>query len=208
MKRRTWLAGSAAMITPGISAPGQTQLRLKISLDPQNPGASRGVCPDLIEGDFPVGFGKHGLKAKGEAFEGGYSLLGDFVVNAILSVDRFEMKESLIRESGKSKKWLKEHLFANMSSIDFDLDGRAGEYGIGFLGLEPLDQSVRQPFHFGEYKGVFRWYSYAVHGTQNESRIGQKITGGCVNVSEAPLRKLIAGMQLGDGVRVDAVLPA
>jgi hypothetical protein len=108
------------------------------------------------------------------------------------------MTESLIEQSGKSRDWLTENLFSNMSSIDFDGDGEGGEYGDAFFSLEPVDSKAVQPFHFGEYKNTFRWYSYAIHGTQDEERIGKCITGGCVNVSKASVAKLLGVLKSGD----------
>ncbi|MGB0279088.1 MAG: L,D-transpeptidase family protein, partial [Prochlorococcaceae cyanobacterium] len=58
--------------------------------------------------------------------------------------------------------------------------------------------------HFGEYKGVFRWYSYAIHGTQDEERIGKRITGGCINVDDATMATLLKSVKLGDEVVVSS----
>lgn len=176
--------------------------KLVIVLDTKDPGRSHGI---LAGGEaFPVGFGRDGYLPAGSEFVGGASLLGEFVVNAMLTRDRFEMTDALVALSGKSRDWLAENLFRNMSSIDFDGDGEGGEYGAGFIGLEPYESSRRQPFHFGEYKGVFRWYSYAVHGTQNEDRVGRKVTGGCINVGADSLLRLLKALELGDRVRVTA----
>jgi hypothetical protein len=51
--------------------------------------------------------------------------------------------------------------------------------------------SVKQPFAFNTYDGKFRWYSFAIHGSNNDKRIGQKVTGGCVNVAEPVLKTLL-----------------
>ena len=88
-----------------------------------------------------------------------------------------------------------------MSSIDFDGDGKGGEYGAAFVSLEDLS-GRDQPFRFNVYKGTFRWYSYAIHGTQNQSRIGKAITGGCVNVGTENLDKVLSAVELGDIVEV------
>jgi len=175
---------------------------LRVELDREDPSASRAYDPAAPDRAFPVGYGKEGFLPEGERFRGGYSLLGRFAVNAILSETRFEMTERLVRLSGKSREWLEQHLFRNMSGIDFDGDGLAREYGGGYLSLEPLGSVAPQPFHFGEYKGVFRWYSYAVHGAQSPERIGRRITGGCINVGEPELAALLARAELGDLVEV------
>lgn len=201
MKRRSWIQGCVAAALPAWAVePAEPALTL--FLDPDDPTRSVGVLPGGTT--FPVGFGRKGIRPAGTSFIGGFSLLGTFEVNAILAIDRFEMTEALVAESGKSRQWLAENLFRNMSSIDFDGDGRGGEYGNAFLGLAPLESEAKQPFHFGEYRGVFRWYSYAIHGTQDEERIGRKITGGCINVGARDLAILVAKLKLGDIVRVVA----
>ena len=60
--------------------------------------------------------------------------------------------------------------------------------------------SVNQPFAFNTYEGKFRWYSFAIHGSNNDERIGQKVTGGCVNVAEPALQALLSAVKLGDEV--------
>ncbi|MDF1862246.1 MAG: L,D-transpeptidase [Verrucomicrobiales bacterium] len=203
MKRRTFLASCAATLPVSGSLSGEEAIRVRIELNPDQPELSQGT----LTGDdstFPVGLGKHGILPAGESFRGGYSLLGTFSINAILTAERFEMTEELIRQSGKSRDWLRENLFRNMSSIDFDGDGEGGEYGEAFLGLEPTNSKADQPFHFGEYKSVFRWYSYAIHGTQDESRIGKCVTGGCINAGRDELGSLAALLKLGDLVSITA----
>ncbi|MGA0969491.1 MAG: L,D-transpeptidase, partial [Vulcanococcus sp.] len=59
-----------------------------------------------------------------------------------------------------------------------------------------------QPFAFNTYDGKFRWYSFAIHGSNNEQRIGEQVTGGCLNVSEPTLKAMLASVQLGDQVEV------
>lgn len=173
---------------------------LTVVLDRENPAQSEGRVGSHR---FQVGYGRDGFSPEGSRFQGGVSLLGEFRVNAILAVDRFEMTQELVERSGKSKDWLRKNLFKNMSAIDFDGDGAAGEYGAGFISLEPIDGS-EQPFRFSKYNGVFRWYSYALHGTQNESRIGKKITGGCINVGTDDLARLLETVKLGDVIHVRA----
>ncbi len=177
---------------------------VKVYLNQKNPEKSYAV---LFENEteslrFMVGFGAKGITPKGERFKAGHSLLGNFQVNAVLSQTRFEMESKLLQQSGKSSDFLRENLFKNMSSVDFDGDSKANEYGSAFLGLEPIDSRAKQPFHFGEYKGVYRWYSYAIHGTQEQSRVGKMITGGCINVAEDALSELSKRLRIGDKIEV------
>ena len=179
--------------------------KLRILLNPENPAQSYGEMIGEKGFRFSVGLGRDGITPSGKAFRSGSSLLGEFRINAILTARRFEMEKSLILKSGKNEAWLRENLFSNMSSIDFDGDGKGGEYGEAFIGLEPVDSKAKQPFHFGDYKGVFRWYSYAIHGTRDESRIGKCSTGGCINIGKADLGKVIDAVKVGDRVSVGTV---
>jgi hypothetical protein len=177
---------------------------IKVELDLKDPSMSFGVMPR--GGDrlvFKVGSGRHGITCAGSRFEEGYTPLGTFKVNAILSNDRFAMDPTLIAESGQSEAKLKQTLFASMNAIDFDGDGETGEYGIGYISLAPVD-SVKQPFGFNRYAGTFRWYSFAIHGSNNDQRIGQKVTGGCLNVAEPELKTLLRAVRLGDEVQIRA----
>ncbi|MEB3276835.1 MAG: L,D-transpeptidase [Cyanobacteriota bacterium] len=177
---------------------------VRIALDLRNPARSTGV---LTRGQqrtvFKVGFGRNGVTCAGTRFEEGYTPLGRFRVNAILSRDRFVMAPALIAQSGKSETELRKTLFRNMNAIDFRGDGVSGEYGDGYVSLEPLN-SVKQPFAFNTYDGTFRWYSFAIHGSNDDARIGQKVTGGCVNVAAPALRTLLSALQLGDEVVITA----
>ena len=155
---------------------------------------------------FKVGFGRNGITCAGSRFEEGYTPLGRFRVNAILSGDTFVMDPALIAKSGKSEAELRKMLFGNMNAIDFDGDGESGEYGRGYVSLEPVE-SVKQPFAFNTYDGKFRWYSFAIHGSNNDNRIGQKVTGGCVNVAEPDLKLLLSAVKLGDEVVINATGP-
>ena len=155
---------------------------------------------------FEVGYGKNGVGCIGSTFEEGVTPLGTFKVNAIMSKDRFEMDESLIQQSGKTKSYLSENLFNNMNSIDFKGDGETGEYGSGYISLTPVP-STPQPFNFNEYDGIYRWYSFAIHGTNDETRIGQSITGGCINMQNKGINKLIRSINLGDKVVVTSKQP-
>jgi hypothetical protein len=180
---------------------------IKIELDPGDASLSFGVLPRGEERTvFKVGFGRKGITCAGSRFEEGYTPLGRFKVNAILSNDRFVMEPALITQSGKSEAELRTTLFTNMNAIDFDGDGKTGEYGIGYVSLAPVD-SVKQPFAFNTYDGRFRWYSFAIHGSNNDQRIGEQVTGGCVNVAEPVLRTLLQSVKLGDEVVISAKGP-
>ena len=191
-------AKQAASDPSALSAP------IAIAIDLKAPGKSAG---ELLVGDqrtaFSVGYGRNGVTCAGTRFEEGYTPLGRFKVNAILSKDQFVMDPKLVKQSGKSEAELKATLFKNMNAIDFSGDGEVGEYGIGYISLEPID-SVEQPFKFNVYDGKFRWYSFAIHGSNNEQRIGKKVTGGCLNVNEPVLKQLLGTVKLGDEVVVTA----
>mgnify|MGYP002414180157 CR=1 FL=1 len=177
---------------------------IRIAIDLKDPAKSEGtVVLGTTSTSFPVGFGRYGVTCAGTRFEEGYTPLGRFKVNAILSEDQFVMAPQLIKQSGKSEAELKAILFKNMNAIDFSGDGEVGEYGIGYISLEPVD-SVKQPFRFNTYDGKFRWYSFAIHGSNNEARIGEKVTGGCLNVKEPILKTLLKTVKLGDEVIVTA----
>ncbi len=177
---------------------------IQINLDLKDSSKSFGVVPLGEERKiFKVGYGKNGVTCAGSRFEEGYTPLGTFKVNAILSNDRFEMDPALIKQSGKTEAELKTTLFKSMNAIDFSGDGEIGEYGIGYVSLAPVN-SVKQPFRFNTYDGKFRWYSFAIHGSNNDARIGQRITGGCVNVGAPILKVLLSSVKLGDEVIVNA----
>ena len=177
---------------------------IRIQLNGSNPIASEGVL-DRAEGPlrFTVGHGRHGIGCEGTTFEEGVTPLGTFQVNAILSNDRFEMDPSLVEQSGKTEEELRETLFTNMNSIDFKGDGETGEYGIGYISLAPVP-ATEQPFRFNTYDGVFRWYSFAIHGTNDETRIGKAVTGGCINTGELTMGVLLDTVELGDEVVISS----
>jgi len=196
------LVGCSA--TPKAKGPNAISEPIAVSIDLGDPSKSEAVVMrGQKRSSFPVGFGRNGVTCAGTRFEEGYTPLGKFKVNAILSEDRFEMDPKLITESGKSKAELKASLFKTMNAIDFSGDGETGEYGIGYISLEPLN-SVEQPFRFNTYDGKFRWYSFAIHGSNNDKRVGRQVTGGCLNVTEPVLKTLLASVQLGDEVVVQA----
>ena len=185
----------------------QVREPIRIQLDGSNPAASEGVL-DRAEGPlrFTVGHGRHGIGCEGTTFEEGVTPLGTFQVNAILSNDRFEMDPTLVEQSGKSEEELRESLFTNMNSIDFKGDGETGEYGIGYISLAPVP-ATEQPFRFNTYDGVFRWYSFAIHGTNDESRIGKAVTGGCINSGKLAMGVLLDTVELGDEVVISSDSP-
>ena len=180
---------------------------IRIQLNGSNPIASEGVL-DRAEGPlrFTVGHGRHGIGCEGTTFEEGVTPLGTFQVNAILSNDRFEMDPSLVEQSGKTEEELRETLFTNMNSIDFKGDGETGEYGTGYISLAPVP-ATDQPFRFNIYDGVFRWYSFAIHGTNDETRIGKAVTGGCINTGELTMGVLLDTVELGDEVVISSDSP-
>ena len=180
---------------------------IRIQLNGSNPIASEGVL-DRAEGPlrFTVGHGRHGIGCEGTTFEEGVTPLGTFQVNAILSNDRFEMDPSLVEQSGKTEEELRETLFTNMNSIDFKGDGETGEYGIGYISLAPVP-ATDQPFRFNTYDGVFRWYSFAIHGTNDETRIGKAVTGGCINTGQLTMGVLLDTVELGDEVVISSDSP-
>ena len=202
------LAGCAVLqkpVTPPENAarPGP----IRIQLDGADPSASEGVLTSAGEPlRFQVGHGRYGIACAGSTFEEGMTPIGTFRVNAILSDDRFAMDPDLVTRSGKSEAELRENLFRNMSAIDFSGDGQTGEYGIGYISLAPVPLTD-QPFRFNTYDGKFRWYSFAIHGTNDDSRVGKAITGGCINVDQPTLKTLLATVQLGDEVVISSEGP-
>ena len=202
------VTSSALMLSGCMQKPKTTKVTsqaegpIKIELNQVSPQESKGRAES--EGNemvFEVGYGKNGVGCIGSTFEEGITPLGTFKVNAIMSQDRFEMEETLIQQSRKAKRYLSENLFNNMNSIDFKGDGETGEYGSGYISLTPVP-STPQPFNFNEYNGIYRWYSFAIHGTNDETRIGKRVTGGCINMQNKDIKKLIKSINLGDEVVV------
>ncbi len=196
--------GPSGSLSNGGSA---TKDKIQIQLDGVQPSASTGELnqgPEPLR--FKVGYGRNGIACAGSTFEEGWTPLGTFRVNAILSDDRFAMDPALVKESGKTETYLRENLFRNMSSIDFKGDGETGEYGTGYISLEPVP-ATPQPFRFNTYDGIFRWYSFAIHGTNDPSRVGQSVTGGCINVDREAMTELLESVQLGDEVVISSESP-
>ena len=180
---------------------------IRIVLDANQPDLSKGVIYDpKAPLHFKVGFGRHGIACAGSTFQEGITPLGTFKVNAILSTTTFAMDPLLITKSGKSEADLRQNLFRDMNAIDFKGDGETGEYGLGYISLAPVE-NTDQPFRFNTYDGKFRWYSFAIHGTNNDSRVGKAVTGGCINVNQATLKILLNTVQLGDEVVISSDSP-
>ena len=212
--RRAPLLAVALMAAGGCGSSGLLSGRgsaardsIRIQLDGVQPSKSRGELNQKGETvRFKVGYGRNGIACAGSTFEEGWTPLGTFRVNAVLSEDRFLMDSALVKESGKSEAYLRENLFRNMSSIDFKGDGETGEYGLGYISLEPVP-ATPQPFRFNTYDGTFRWYSFAIHGTNDASRVGQAVTGGCINVDRQVMADLLETVQLGDEVVISSESP-
>ena len=212
--KRALLLGVVLMTVGGCSASGllsdqgtSAKGRIRIQLDGADPSASTGELNQKGETvPFKVGYGRNGIACAGSTFEEGWTPLGSFRVNAVLSNDRFLMDPALVKQSGKTEAYLRENLFRNMSSIDFKGDGETGEYGLGYISLEPVPETP-QPFRFNTYDGTFRWYSFAIHGTNDPSRVGQSVTGGCINVDRKVMTELLESVQLGDEVVISSESP-
>ena len=200
------VAGCAA--TGPLSGRGNAaSKRILIQLDGAQPSESTGQLNQKGETiRFKVGYGRNGIACAGSRFEEGWTPVGTFRVNAILSGDQFEMDPDLVKQSGKSEAYLRENLFRNMSLIDFKGDGETGEYGLGYISLAPVPETP-QPFRFNTYDGTFRWYSFAIHGTNDPSRVGQSITGGCINVDRQAMADLLKTVKLGDEVVIRSESP-
>ena len=76
-----------------------------------------------------------------------------------------------------------------MSSIDFKGDGETGEYGRGYISLAPVP-ATPQPFRFNTYDGMFRWYSFAIHGTNDPSTLGKRVSNGCARLVNDQMAEL------------------
>ena len=207
------VSSSALMLSGCMQQPNTTKISsqgerpIQIELNQVSPKKSEGTAQnERNEMVFKVGYGKNGVGCIGSTFEEGVTPLGTFKVNAIMSKDRFEMDETLIKQSGKTNQYLSENLFNNMNTIDFKGDGETGEYGSGYISLTPIP-STPQPFSFNEYDGTYRWYSFAIHGTNDETRIGKRITGGCINMNNKEISKLIKSINLGDQVIIRSNQP-
>lgn len=191
----------------GVDQAERVAQPIRIELNAEQPSKSFGtIAVNGTLNRFEVGYGKYGIACEGSRFEEGWTPLGRFRVNAVLTADRFEMDPDLVAQSGQSADKLRQDLFANMNSIDFDGDGENGEYGGGYISLAPVPDTD-QPFEFNHYAGTFRWYSFAIHGTNDTDKIGRKSTGGCVNVNNMSLSMILDTVQLGDDVVISSSGP-
>ena len=94
-------------------------------------------------------------------------------------------------------------LFKNMSTIDFDSDGKSDQaYGVGYIGLESK-KAVTGP-KMRMYGKTPYWFSIALHGTPKRENIGEAASGGCVHVEEEVLTKLIRDgfIKIGTEVKI------
>lgn len=170
----------------------------------------------------PVGIGKGGLLGKRNMADL-VTPTGNFVVNIVLSNDQRQVKISPeLRNKYKSDKAYADFLnspeglvrmFNNMSSLDFDGDGKGDTaYGAGYVGLalSPSAGSAvkrRASSIVGPgarvYQGKVSWYSIAIHGTPNPERaLGKATSGGCVHVDAKNLKTLLDIVPLGTSVSI------
>ena len=77
---------------------------------------------------------------------------------------------------------------------------------MGYISLAPVE-NTDQPFRLNTYYGKFRWYSFAIHGTNNDRRVGKAVTGGCINVDQKVMTDLLKTVQLGDEVVISSESP-
>jgi len=159
----------------------------------------------------PVGIGAGGLGQK-RSMEDRITPTGDFLVDLVLYDDptwdavaeatRARLAERdpdfaalLADPAGLAR------LRATMDQLDFDGDGQPDHaYGAAYLGLDggggPTGPKLRR-------RGPdLYWYSIALHGTPDPTRIGQATSGGCVHLPEAVLRRLVTERIATVGTRV------
>lgn len=191
---------SVVLLLNHLSVRGETPA-LMVDLNPDKPELSQGKIVRTNE-KFFLGMGSKGVITSKKRFKDGYSMTGDFRVVALLAKDKFEMTDKLLQKSKRSREYLQTHLFINMNRIDFNGDGKAGEYGDAYIALWPVDDTSGHHFGFHPHKGVYRYYGYAIHGAEDESKIGRKSTGGCLNLVKDDLLRLLKELRLGSLVRI------
>lgn len=136
---------------------------------------------------------------------------GDFAIDLILYRDpAFNQISESNREKYKNNKSYSDfvassaglaNLFKNMSEIDFNGDGKSdAAYGAGYIGLDSAS-AVTGP-KMSIFKKTPYWFSIALHGTPDQSNIGNAMSGGCIHLSEKTLEKLIQGRLLDIGTQV------
>lgn len=154
-----------------------------------------------------IGIGRGGLNKK-KSMADNITPSGKFEVDLILTSDsklnrvstqllhryKGDPKASSYLNSGDGLK----RLFANMSGLDFDGNGKADTaYGAAYIGLNGISERGKAPAMTGPklstYSGKDYWFSIALHGTPNEANnIGKANSGGCVHVPRSVLQKLIS----------------
>lgn len=93
-------------------------------------------------------------------------------------------------------------LFENMNSLDFDGDGKPDRaYGAAYIGLNPCSfahdkgaacATVVTGPKLSKFKNTVYWFSIALHGTPKEAaNIGKAKSGGCIQVPEKELRRIV-----------------
>ncbi len=147
-----------------------------------------------------VGIGRGGLGKK-NSMSDCITPAGNFKVDLILYQDSAynDIAPSSKRKYASNKEISKilasreglAGLFSNMNSLDFDGDGRSDTaYGAAYIGLDSKD-SVTGP-KISQFSGKTYWYSIALHGTPHEKEnIGKSHSGGCVQLPETCLKRLI-----------------
>ena len=172
-----------------IQSNGPAQPTISIELDAAIQPKARAPSKQTSPCEFPGGLRPLRHRLRGHELPRRRNPLGHLQGQRDLDPDRFEMDPALIKQSGKSKAYLKENLFKNMSAIDFKGDGETNEYGNGYISLEPLSDT-EQPFKFNETTASSAGTA-AIHGTNDKSRVGQQVTGGCINVDDATMGTLL-----------------
>jgi hypothetical protein len=159
--------------------------------------------------EYKIDIGRGGIKSK-KTMHDEITPTGNFKVDLIVSDDerRNEISpQSKKRYTGKTyrqlvsdKKGLR-RLFANMSSLDFDGNGKPDRaYGSAYIGLDSKS-GITGP-KLTRYKGTPYWYSIAIHGTP-EGKIG-KSSGGCIHVDKEALATLIEKyVKIDTAVRIE-----
>jgi len=158
----------------------------------------------------PVGVGRGSLRIK-RSMGDLVTPTGEFLVDLILYKDKgFDAVSAddlrryknsrfstlISSESGLAR------LFTNMNQIDFNNDGKADHaYGEGYIGISSLTGAITGPKMY-LYGNTPYWYSIALHGTSQPQNIGGTNSGGCVNVNNTTIAKLIEKALVKIGTRV------
>lgn len=160
--------------------------------------------------ETPCGIGRGGLAQK-KGMSDHVTPTGEFVVDIILygnaSFNEISKENSVkfsqdkrFKELISNKDGLK-NLFNNMNSIDFDKNGGPDfAYGDAYIGLNSKTAVTGPKIQM--YGATPYWYSIAIHGTPDQKNIGKSMSGGCVHVDGATLKKLIEGGYAKIGTKV------